>query len=265
MSSDGDAAGQAVVNVEHLMTHVDEQRELGNAAFKAGRHSEALAAWQNGLDAIGQAEGLPMRSADVAIVLNARTTLHSNKGQALLTMQFYRRAVNELTEAVSVDPKNAKALWRRYKAHRLLKQWAEAEADLEALLAPELQEAAGPLLASAGLSNDKLAETRDELRQKQLEEDRLAEETFEERAEDAAAKGLTELRLSFEEVTKRNGLHGNTELASELADMLTRPGGVSVSHVANTYQIDDDDAEVLMSWAQKACIMRDKISSDMAR
>ena len=41
--------GPLVVNVEHLMAYVDEQREAGNAAYKAGRHSDALAAWQNGL------------------------------------------------------------------------------------------------------------------------------------------------------------------------------------------------------------------------
>ena len=35
----------AVVNVEHLMAYVDEQREEGNAAFKKKRHAEALAAW----------------------------------------------------------------------------------------------------------------------------------------------------------------------------------------------------------------------------
>ena len=35
----------AVVNVEHLMAYVDEQREESNAAFKKKRHAEALAAW----------------------------------------------------------------------------------------------------------------------------------------------------------------------------------------------------------------------------
>ena len=41
--------------------------------------------------------------------------------------------------------------------------------------------------------------------------------------------------------------------------MITRPGGVTASHVAATYQIDDDDAEVLMQWTQTACKMRDEI------
>ena len=259
MAGDEDDLGESVVNVEHLMAHVDEQRGAGNTAYKAGKHSEALAAWQAGLDALAQADGLPMRKMDVPIVLRARVTLHSNKGQCLITMQFWRRAIDELTQALTIDPSNAKALWRRYKAHSKLKQWAEAEADLDALLAPELQEAADPLLADAGLGPTQLAETREELRQKRLAAEALAAETFEERAEEAAAKGIKALREQFEEVTRRNGLHGNTELAGELADMISRPGGVSVSHVANTYQLDDDDAEVLMRWAQAACRMRDEL------
>lgn len=254
-----DDPGSLVVNVEHLMAFVDEQRGEGNAAYKAGKHSEALAAWQSGLDAIAQAEGKPMRAADVQLVLRTRSLLHSNRGQALMTMQFWRRAITDLSSAIEVDPTNAKAVWRRYKAHRELKQWAEAEADLEALLKPDLQQAAGPLLKDAGLGPEALAETRKELQQKRAEAAAAAAESFNDRVEEAAHKGLTELRERFQEVTKRNGLHGNSELSEELAAMITRPGGVSVEHVANVYQIDDDDAEVLIAWVSKACAMRDEL------
>ena len=252
--------GELVVNVGHLMEYVDEQKAEGNAAYKRGKHSEALAAWQRALDGIAQTEGKPMRKVDVEVVLRARVTLHSNKGQALLAMEFWRRAIEELSAALKIDTTNAKALWRRYKAHRALKDWAAAEADLERLLAPELQAAAAPLLADAGLQTaEQQQAAREELRQKREEVARIAEETFEDRAEWTAHKSIEGLREQFEEVTKRNGLHGNTELASELADMITRPGGVTVEHVAATYQIDDDDAEIVMKWAQVACKMRDEI------
>ena len=73
------------------------------------------------------------------------------------------------------------------------------------------------------------------------------------------SQGIEALRHRFEEVTQRNGLHGNTELATELAAMITREGGVTTQHVANVYQIDEDDADVLMQWVKKACAMRDEI------
>ena len=42
--------------------------------------------------------------------------------------------------------------------------------------------------------------------------------------EDAAAKGIHELRQSFEECIKRNGLRDDVKLSDELAEMITRPG-----------------------------------------
>ncbi len=131
--------GPLVVNVAHLMAYVDEQRAAGNTAFKRKQYPAALAAWQRALDACEQADGKPMMVEDVQTVLHARAILHSNRGQALIDQEWWRRAVTELDEAVRIDPTNAKALWRRYRCHRQLKAWALAEADLEALLAPELQ------------------------------------------------------------------------------------------------------------------------------
>ena len=154
--------GEAV-NTEHLMAFVDEARGEGNQAYKAGKLSEALNAWQRGLDAIGQVidkDGqvkLPIAKRDVEVVLRARSTLHSNRGQALMSKEFWRRAIVDLSEAVKVDRLNAKALWRRYRCHRALRHWAEAEADLEALLDSELQEAAAPLLAEAKMTLEKVS------------------------------------------------------------------------------------------------------------
>ena len=242
------------------MEYVNEQKAEGNTAFKKGENSDALAAWQRGLEALDQADGKPMRKMDVETVLRARVALHNNKGQCLLGMQFWRRAIEELSSALKVDATNAKALWRRYKARRELKAWEEAEADLERLLAPEVVEAAGPLLKDAKLETAaQQQKAREELRLKREERDRLAEESFEDRAEEMAHKSIEKLRERFEEVTMRNGLHGNKELSAELADMITREGGMTAGHVAATYQIDDDDAEVVMEWAKVACRMRDEI------
>lgn len=112
-----------------------------------------------------------------------------------------------------------------------------------------------------GLGPEQLAQTREELRAKREAAEAAAAETFDERVEEAAAKGIEQLRGRFEEVTQRTGLHGNKELAGELADMLTRPGGVSTQHVANVYQIDDDDAAVLVEWIQTASRMHTELGS----
>ena len=119
------------MNVEHLMAYVDEQKAEGNAAFRRGAagRSEALAAWQRALDACAQCDGKPMRREDIAVVLAARSVLHSNRGQALIDGEWWHRAVKELDHAVRIDPSNAKALWRRYRCQKHLKKWAEAEAD----------------------------------------------------------------------------------------------------------------------------------------
>ena len=251
--------GELVVNCEHLMEYVDSEREGGNAAFKKRDYSEALRAWQRGLDALAQCEGRPMKRADVPIVLKARTTLHSNKGQALIAMQFWRRAIKELSTAIEIDPSNAKAIWRRHKSHEALKNWKEAQADLEALLQPELQAAAGPLLAAADLGKEQLATLRASLQEKRDAADKEAEETFEDRVEWAAHKGIEELRERFEEITKKYGLHGNKELAAELSEMFMRPEGVTASFVAAVYQLEEDDAQVMLEWTKKACAMRDEL------
>ena len=120
----------AVVNVAHLMAYVDEQREEGNAAFKKKRHAEALAAWQRALDACEQADGKPMLVEDVQTVLHVRSVLHSNRGQALIDQEWWRRAVTELSEAVRIDPTNAKALWRRYRCQRHRAGQVREESDL---------------------------------------------------------------------------------------------------------------------------------------
>ena len=93
----------AVVNVAHLMAYVDEQREEGNAAFKKKRHAEALAAWQRALDACEQADGKPMRVEDVQTVLRVRSVLHSNRGQALIEQEWWRRAVKEVCRHTGLE------------------------------------------------------------------------------------------------------------------------------------------------------------------
>eukprot|EP00966_Prymnesium_polylepis_P163081 3769122-Prymnesium_polylepis.1 len=73
------------------MAFVNEAKAEGNDAYKAGKLSDALNAWQRGLDAIGQVIEADCRlkvavaQQDVEGVLRARSVLHSNRGQALMS------------------------------------------------------------------------------------------------------------------------------------------------------------------------------------
>lgn len=69
-----------------------------------------------------------------------------------------------------------------------------------------------------------MAEARAELQAERREAEERANETFAERMEEAAHKGIEDLRQRFEEVVARNGLRSNGEISDELAEMLTRPG-----------------------------------------
>ena len=114
---------------------------------------------------------------------------------------------------------------------------------------------------------EELARTRAELKAKREAADAEAEETYEERYEEAAHKGIEALRERLpEEVTKENGLHGNKEFAAEIAEMLARDGDENAyarttQHLANVYQLDEDDAAIIMEWLQKAKLMSDELHS----
>ena len=104
-----------------------------------------------------------------------------------------------------------------------------------------------------------LAETRAELQAQRRAAEEAAEESLVERLEDAAHRGLEELRERFEEVTARTGLRRSKDLSAELAEMITRPGGVTAAFVAAVYQIEEEDAQTILEWVKKACAMRDAI------
>ena len=41
--------------------------------------------------------------------------------------------------------------------------------------------------------------------------------------------------------------------------MVTRPGGVTAAFVAGVYQIEEEDAEIMLEWVRKACMMQDEL------
>lgn len=66
---------------------------------------------------------------------------------------------------------------------------------------------------------------------------------------------MKELKEKFEEVVQRNELKKNEELATEIADLIMRKGGkITAERVDNIYQIDEDDANILLKWIEKVPI-----------
>lgn len=92
----------------------------------------------------------------------------------------------------------------------------------------------------------------DEWKKKLQQKKAARDETFEDRLEDSAAAGLKELRERFEEVCARNGLKQNDEKAGELADLIQREGeSISAERLAAIFQLDEDDADVMLAWIEK--------------
>merc|ERR1712107_78135 len=82
-------------------------------------------------------------------------------------------------------------------------------------------------------------------------------DAFEDRVEQVHDKGIIELREQFEEVIARNNLKGNNEIAAEMAEMISRDGGkITAEKLAHVYSIDEDDAEIMLKWMEKASFMQ---------
>lgn len=232
------------VNVDHLLAYVDEMREAGSKLIKEDNLKDALTVYQQGIGAIEQTEELPMAGDDVVKVVQARSILHSNRAQIFMLQELYRRAIDECNEACKIDINNAKGLYRRATAYEKIKEWAKAIEDVKLLQGREM------LSRNSEFLNAEQLKTW----QKKLEE-KLAEhdDTFEDRVEDAAARNLKDLREQFEEIVQKNGLKKNEEIAAEIADMIQRDGGtMTAEKLSAVYQIDEDDADVMLRWLQKS-------------
>lgn len=233
-----------VVNVDHLMSYVEEMREAGSKLIKEQNLKDALTVYQQGIDAIEQTEELPMAADDVVTVVQSRSILHSNRAQIFLMQELFQRAIKECDEACTVDPNNAKAFFRRATAFEKTKEWAKAVADVKHLQGKEILGRNADFL---NLEQLKSWQEKLEVKLKEYDED------FDERMEEAGAKNLKELREQFDEVIQKNNLKSNEEIASEIADMIQRDGGkMTAEKLAAVYQLDEDDADIMLRWLQKS-------------
>ncbi|NWV22237.1 TOM34 protein, partial [Origma solitaria] len=94
-------------------------KEEGNELVKKGNHKKAVEKYSESLK------------------LNKECTTYTNRALCYLTLKRYKEAAQDCTEALKLDPKNVKALYRRAQALKELKDYKSSIADIKSLLKTE--------------------------------------------------------------------------------------------------------------------------------
>ncbi|XP_014796714.1 PREDICTED: mitochondrial import receptor subunit TOM34 [Calidris pugnax] len=94
-------------------------KEEGNELVKKGNHKKAVEKYSESLQ------------------LNQECATYTNRALCYLTLKQYKDAVQDCTEALRLDPKNVKALYRRAQALKELKDYKSSIADIKSLLKTE--------------------------------------------------------------------------------------------------------------------------------
>ncbi|XP_069728016.1 mitochondrial import receptor subunit TOM34 isoform X2 [Phaenicophaeus curvirostris] len=94
-------------------------KEEGNELVKKGNHKKAVEKYSESLK------------------LNQECATYTNRALCYLALKKYKEAVQDCTEALRLDPKNVKALYRRAQALKELKDYKSSIADIKTLLKTE--------------------------------------------------------------------------------------------------------------------------------
>ncbi|NWU70846.1 TOM34 protein, partial [Pterocles burchelli] len=106
---------QAAAGTERART----LKEEGNELVKKGNHKKAVEKYSESLK------------------LNQECATYTNRALCYLALKQYKEAVQDCTEALRLDPKNVKALYRRAQALKELKDYKSSIADIKSLLKTE--------------------------------------------------------------------------------------------------------------------------------
>uniref|UniRef100_A0A8C8B3X5 TOM34 protein n=1 Tax=Otus sunia TaxID=257818 RepID=A0A8C8B3X5_9STRI len=94
-------------------------KEEGNELVKKGNHKKAVEKYSESLK------------------LNQECATYTNRALCYLALKQYQEAVQDCSEALRLDPKNVKALYRRAQALKELKDYKSSIADIKSLLKTE--------------------------------------------------------------------------------------------------------------------------------
>jgi tetratricopeptide (TPR) repeat protein len=121
-------------NPEKLST-AENYRTEGNEHFKKGDLKKAMGAYHNALMYLKSLNGPSQELSEKAKAI--KLACYLNLAAAQLKESHWDKVIKYSTEALVIEPKNVKALFRRGKAHHNDKNLDAAEADLEAALRVE--------------------------------------------------------------------------------------------------------------------------------
>ncbi|CAJ1367916.1 unnamed protein product [Effrenium voratum] len=115
------------IKLEPTLAGVEKGKEMGNKLFSAGKFEECERCFSKAL-------WLAQESGKVKAPNDIRGILHSNRAFARLRLQRWSDAEKDCDEALRLNERNAKALYRRAMARQQLEKPKAALADLEQLL-----------------------------------------------------------------------------------------------------------------------------------
>ncbi|KAJ3158383.1 hypothetical protein HDU86_002849 [Geranomyces michiganensis] len=145
-------------------------KDKGNAAFKAGHIQEALREYHTatlyltGLDNAAMSAFVPQNPLADAVKAEIKDTLkacYSNMSACYLKQSRPEKCIELTAKVLALDPKNAKALFRRGQANSDLKNVDAAYADLlkAAELAPQDKGIRDALTAAHSLVKERAAKS----------------------------------------------------------------------------------------------------------
>ena len=228
-------------------------KELGNGAFKGGQNAHAIDCYDDAIDAATRALAAAAPSDAVTALL---VSLHANSAAAYLKEEAWADAAVSATSALELDPKHAKALFRRGLARTRLHQRADAKRDLVLCvkLDPKNREAREALEALEAEKRAAKVAYREAFTQS-VARDEESNATAEAKARADAAATRDEVARAAREAARRDGF--DLEALDQLYAGLHADEGVDTTDVHALHAalrargVDPTDREALEEHARE--------------
>lgn len=123
-------AEEALAAEELPFDRAEQEKILGNELFQAEKYEESYKAFSRGIEILERLKEDAMSSEERALLV----TLCSNAAQVMLKHDGYEKALELAGKALTLEPTDVKALYRRGHAHSKCQNWALAQRDFQQVL-----------------------------------------------------------------------------------------------------------------------------------